>query len=203
VWLIAAMFGSGLTLASFMKLTHTVFLGVPSKDIESNVKEVKPSMVIPMVSLAALCVLLGIFAFILPIKHFLIPVVPGFSFLGVWSPGWATIMIVLGLGVGLIIYLIGNIKNIQEADPFIGGEKLPTEERITGTGFYNTIKEMGLLKRVYGWAEAKWFDIYEQLTHMSFSFSDLFKKLHTGVLNTYILWVALGLVILFIVLMGR
>ncbi|GAI75218.1 unnamed protein product, partial [marine sediment metagenome] len=30
VWLLAAMFGSALTLASFIKLIHAIFLGVPS-----------------------------------------------------------------------------------------------------------------------------------------------------------------------------
>lgn len=33
LWLVAAMFGSALTLASFMKLTHAVFLGQPSKAV--------------------------------------------------------------------------------------------------------------------------------------------------------------------------
>jgi len=57
VWLIAAMFGSGLTLASFMKLTHSVFLGVPMKRSGSKIREVGFGMVLPMAVLSLLCIL--------------------------------------------------------------------------------------------------------------------------------------------------
>jgi len=204
VWLIAAMFGSGLTLASFMKLTHTVFLGVPSKHITGQkIKEVGFPMAFSMVVLALLCVVFGVFAYAVPLKFFLKPAVPNFSFLGLWTPGLASIMILLGLGVGFIIYLMGNLKGIREADPFIGGEKIPTEERITGTGFYNTIRDMGGIRKIYGWAEAKVFDIYDQGNKVAFGLAGLLRKLHSGVLTTYMFWVLFGMIVLFIVLMGR
>lgn len=204
VWLIAAMFGSGLTLASFMKLTHTVFLGTPSKEVESKkIKEVGFGMAFPMGVLALLCVLFGIFAFSMPLKHFILPTVPGVSYLGVWTPGTASLMIVLGLLVGFIIYLMGNIKGVREADSFIGGETIPAENRVTGTTFYDTIREMRLIGRVYAWAEAKWFDIYEQGERLSNGVANIFKKAHTGLLTTYLLWVLTGLLILLILLMGR
>lgn len=204
IWLVAAMFGSGLTLASFMKLTHTTFLGVPSKRVTSKkVREVGFGMMVPMVVLALLCVVFGIFAFSVPLKYFLLPAVQGVTFLGLWSPGLATVMILLGLVVGLLIYLAGNLKGIREAESFIGGEHLPVEERVTGTGFYNTIRETGLLRRIYDWAEAKWFDIYDQGSRFSFSLAGLFQRIHTGVLTGYVLWVFVGMLVLFIVLMGR
>ena len=204
VWLVAAMFGSVLTLASFMKLTHTTFLGVPSKLTSSKkIKEVGLGMTFPMVVLALLCVVFGIFAFSIPLKYFLLPSVSGVSYLGVWSPGLATTMIVLGLIVGLLIYLAGNMKKgIREADSFIGGEKLPMEVRVTGTGFYNTIREMGGIRRIYNWAEAKFFDIYDQGSRFAFGLAGLFQRAHTGVLTSYMLWIFLGMVVLFIVLMG-
>jgi len=203
IWLVAAMFGSGLTLASFMKLTHTTFLGVPSKLTSSDkVKEVGFGMTFPMMVLALLCVVFGIFAFSIPLKHFLLPSVPGISYLGLWSPGLATIMILLGLFVGFLIYLAGNLKGIREADTFIGGERLPVEARVTGTGFYNTIREMGGLQRIYNWAEAKFFDIYDQGSRFALSVAGLFQKAHTGVLTTYMMWVFIGMVVLLVVLMG-
>ncbi len=203
IWLVAAMFGSGLTLASFMKLTHTTFLGVPSKLTSSDkVKEVGFGMTFPMMVLALLCVVFGIFAFSIPLKHFLLPSVPGISYLGLWAPGLATIMILLGLFVGFLIYLAGNLKGIREADTFIGGERLPVEARVTGTGFYNTIREMGGLQRIYNWAEAKFFDIYDQGSRFALSVAGLFQKAHTGVLTTYMMWVFIGMVVLLVVLMG-
>ena len=204
VWLIAAMFGSGLTLASFMKLTHAIFLGVPSESVQTKkIKEVGAGMVIPMVVLALLCIVFGVFAYTVPLKYFLFPSVPGVSFVGIWSSGLATIMIIIGLIIGLLIYVAGNIGRIREAESFIGGEDLSPEERITGTGFYNTIREMGGIRQLYGWAEAKWFDIYEQGSRLAFGCANLFRKAHTGVLSFYMAWVLMGLILLFIVLLGR
>jgi formate hydrogenlyase subunit 3/multisubunit Na+/H+ antiporter MnhD subunit len=204
IWLVAAMFGSGLTLASFMKLTHTTFLGVPSKlVISKKIKEVGFSMIVPIVVLALLCVIFGVFAFSIPLKYFLHPTVPGISYFGVWSPGLATIMILVGLVVGFLIYLAGNLKGIREADSFVGGEHIPVEERVSGTGFYNTIRESGGLHRIYNWAEAKWFDIYDQGGRFCFSLAGLFQKVHTGILTSYTAWVFMGVIVLLIVLMGR
>ncbi|MDD5427820.1 MAG: proton-conducting transporter membrane subunit, partial [Candidatus Omnitrophica bacterium] len=55
VWLVCAMFGSALTVASFMKLLHAAFLGRPHKDF-TQVKEAGLSMTAPMVILAASCI---------------------------------------------------------------------------------------------------------------------------------------------------
>ena len=204
IWLVAAMFGSGLTLASFMKLTHTTFLGVPSKLVGGkNVKEVGFSMLTPVMNLALLCVIFGIFAYSVPLKYFLIPSVQGVTYLGFWTPGLATIMIILGLAIGLLIYLAGNLKGVREAETFIGGEKIPVEERVTGTGFYNTIRDTGMIKSMYDWAEAKWFDIYDQGSRLFFSIAGLFRRFHTGELNLYMTWVFIGMITLLIVLMGR
>ena len=204
IWLVSAMFGSGLTLASFMKITHSVFLGLPSKEIGlKKVKEVGAGMVTSMVVLAFLCLVFGIFAYSVPLKYFLFPSVPGISFIGIWSPGFATIMILLGLAVGFVIYLFGNLKGIREAKTFIGGETLPVENRVTGTGFYNTIRETEGIRKLYDWAEAKWFDIYDQGSRMSFSFASLLRRAHNGVLTSYVFWVFVGLTVILIVLMGR
>jgi len=204
IWLVAAMFGSGLTLASFMKLTHAIFLGVPGKNInQKSVREVGFGMAFPMVILASLCVVFGVFAFKLPIEHFLEPVIANIKFTGVWAPDNATLLIILGLIVGFIIYLFGNLKGIREANNFIGGEKIQVEERITGAGFYNTIREMGGINRFYKWAEAKFFDIYDQGIRLATGIANLFRKVHTGELNLYLLWVVMGLIILLIVMVGR
>jgi hypothetical protein len=98
---------------------------------------------------------------------------------------------------------MGNLKGIREADAFIGGEKLPVEERITGSGFYETMKEVGFFGTLYKSAEAKRLDIYEQGSRLIFGLANGFRKAHTGVLTMYVTWVLLGLTVLLIVLMGR
>ena len=75
VFLIVAIFGSALTLASFVKVLHSVFLGRRPERLD-RVKEVDFSMQLPMIFLAILCVLFGVFA-AYPLEKFIIPVVAG------------------------------------------------------------------------------------------------------------------------------
>ncbi|RKY79832.1 hypothetical protein DRQ07_05990 [candidate division KSB1 bacterium] len=203
IWLIAAMFGSGLTLASFMKLTHAMFLGAPSENVlGKKIKEENLFILIPSVILAGLCVVFGVFAFSVPIKHLLMPVVGKVSYLGLWKPGLATFLIFMGFIVGLIIYLAGSVK-VREAEPFIGGEKLPVENRVSGTGFYNTIKNMAGIKWFYEKAKLCWFDIYEQCNNLLDRAAQILRPVHTGVLSMYMVWLCFGLAVLIFVLMGR
>ena len=201
IWLSAAMFGSALTLASFMKLLHAVFLGQKGVD-EEKVKEVPVSMWLPMVILAILCILFGIFAFGLPLKQFIIPAVGAeISYLGLWQPGLATILILIGLAIGAMIYCIGTLKTARISEPFIGGESLPVEERPTGTEFYNTIVDIPILGRIYNLAKEGLFDIYELGRRATFGFSGILQYLHNGILPTYLVWCLIGMLILFIALM--
>lgn len=204
IWLVIAMIGSALTLAVGAKLIHSVFLGISSKGLNlKKIKEAGPLMTVPMVILSLLCIFIGVFASFEPLKNFILAAIPSVDYIGLWSPGLATIMIMLGLLVGFIVYLMGNLKGIREADAFIGGEKLPVEERITGAGFYETVKEIGFFGTLYKSAEAKIFDIYDQGSCLIFGLANGFRKAHTGILTMYVSWALLGLTVLLIVLMGR
>jgi len=203
LFLISAMFGSALTLASFMKLIHAVFLGtglinqtatkgnVASQFIGTS-RDVHWTMQIPQIVLALLCIIFGIFAFQIPLKYF-IPVPAYFS--GIWQPGLATTLIVVGLIAGLIIYRISGSKH-RETDTFIGGEPLPEEVRVTGTDFYQTIKDMGFFKSMYILAENKFFDIYNWGKNIVLSCSTILSAMHTGRLPTYLFWCLIGVAIL-------
>ncbi|MFH0839815.1 MAG: proton-conducting transporter membrane subunit [Candidatus Omnitrophota bacterium] len=200
LWLSAAMFGSALTLASFMKLLHAVFLGQSS--VRRKVKEVPVSMWLPMSILAALCVIFGIFAFQIPLKYFIIPAVNAdISYIGLWQPREATLFIIIGLGIGFLIYLMGNIKNVRTVEPFIGGETLPGDTRPTGTEFYNTITDIPLLGKICAMAKEGLFDVYEIGKKLTFGLSGFLQHLHNGVLPTYLAWCLVGMLIVFIVLL--
>lgn len=203
VWLVAAMFGSALTLASFMKLLHAVFLGQEGFKKGAKIKEVGASMRIPMVILASLCVIFGIFAFRLPIKEFILPAISvKISSTGLWQPMSATVFILIGLAIGFIIYFLGNVKNVRVAEPFIGGETLPNEERPTGTEFYNTISDIPLFGKIYKMADDKVFDIYDEGKKAASFFTGVLQRLHNGILPTYLAWCLLGMVILLLILIG-
>lgn len=207
VWLVAAMFGSAMTLASFMKLVHAVFLGQPSAErtLSAGGKDKTPmTMGFPIVLLAGLCVLFGIFARQIPLGLFICPSLKQHvAFSGTWSAGVATILIILGLLVGFVIYLLGMAGKSRTTAPFVGGETLKEhpEMRMSGTEFYQTVGDIGLLKRIYALAQEKVFDIYELGLKGAQKLYGILRFLHNGILPTYLAWCLLGMIALFYILL--
>jgi len=206
VWLVAAMFGSALTLASFMKLIHSIFLGQPSKEHQTSIgvqAKVGSAMVVPMILLALLCIVFGVFAYQIPLKWYIFPSLgKEVTFTGTWYSGWATILIIIGIIIGYTLYLLGTLKSARVTDVFVGGEKVEEypDMRVSGVEFYNTIKEVAILKGIYKLAEKKVFDIYEVFKQITFGFNAILRVLHTGVMTTYLAWCLIGMIILFYVL---
>ncbi|MBL7084636.1 MAG: hypothetical protein ISS43_00820 [Candidatus Omnitrophica bacterium] len=207
VWLVAALFGSALTLASFMKLIHAVFLGQPSKEREvrsEERKEVGPTMLIPQVFLAALCVIFGVFAYRIPLKMFIFPSVgAAVTFSGIWNADLATALILTGVIIGIIVYLLGTVSKTKETEIFVGGEiiKEHPDMRISGTEFYNTVQDIAVLRGIYRLAKNKVFDLYEIGSKITLGFSRVLRYIHNGVLSTYLAWCLLGMgTILYILL---
>jgi formate hydrogenlyase subunit 3/multisubunit Na+/H+ antiporter MnhD subunit len=205
--LIAAMFGSALTLASFLKLTHAIFLGQCTEEqTNQRTNEVSWQMFISCIILAILCIIFGVFAFQIPLKYFILPsLAPHYyllptNFLGIWLPNLATFLIFLGLILGLIIFGINKVS-FREDDLYLGSETKALEvSRVSGVEFYNTIKELNLLKKIYLKAEKGYFDIYEQTKKFIFKIGGFLQFLHNGVLPTYLVWCLLGMIALFFIL---
>ena len=207
VWLVAALFGSALTLASFMKLIHTVFLGQPSdeaKALNHRVREVGPTMWIPTVILAGLCIIFGVFAYRIPLNLFIFPSLGmNVVFSGIWKASLATVLIFAGIIAGIVIYLLGRATNTRETEIFVGGETLKEypQMRISGTKFYNTVQDVGLLGNIYRLAKDKAFDLYEVSKKITFGFNKILSYTHNGVLSTYLAWCLLGMGVLFWILL--
>lgn len=203
VWLAAAMLGSALTLASFMKLIHAVFLGQPAVDRipKSDARsEPAPALLVPILILAGLCVTFGVFAYAVPLKLFIFPSLKDpVVFSGIWQAGQATALILLGLFIGFLIYRFGKMSGVRETEVFIGGENLKNapQMRLSGTEFYNTIQEVAGIRTLYAWAQKKRFDIYEMGEAALTIISQAFRGLHNGVLSSYLAWCLLGLGLLF------
>jgi formate hydrogenlyase subunit 3/multisubunit Na+/H+ antiporter MnhD subunit len=198
--LVAAMFGSALTLASFMKLLHAIFLGQGKK---AERDEVSIFMWLPQVALAVLCVVFGIFAHEIPLRFFIYPAVEKVMLFGIWFPSSATILILAGIIIGVFVYMIGNLKKIMRRDvAYVGAEPtLPVfENRPTGTEFYNTVKELGFFGSIYKKAEKGVFDIYIQGKKFVFATAEVLRYLHNGILPTYLTWCLLGMIILYFIL---
>jgi len=204
--LIAAMFGSGLTLASFMKLIHATFLGQTKNSTNSKQlkNEVPWTMWLPCLILAFICIVFGVFAYQLPLKYFILPAAGGVVFTGTWLAGLSSLLIFVGLVLGIIIFKSKGLGPALRQDAsFTGAETKDLKEgaAISGVEFYNTIKEFSILKFIYKKAEEHCFDIYEQGKNLVFGLGRFFQLLHNGVLPTYLVWCLLGMVGLFLILL--
>ena len=73
------------------------------------------------------------------------------TFLGVWGASLATLLIFIGIVIGGIIYFLGTAAKVRETEIFVGGEDTSKHPgmRISGTEFYNTIQDIGVLKAIY------------------------------------------------------
>lgn len=202
ICLAAAMFGSALTLASFMKLIHATFLGQRPKDKKSKCKEAPWAMWLPCLILAVLCILFGIFANQIPLRYFILPSIDNVTFIGTWYAGLSTLLIVIGLIVGLLIFKLKNLRPLTRRDSaFVGGEGEDfSQTRLSGTEFYNSVRDITILKVIYNKAEKGIFDIYDRGKVIIFNIGRLLQYLHNGVLPTYLVWTLLGMIALFLLL---
>jgi len=204
IFLVAALFGSALTLASFVKVLYSCFLGQRPSAF-AHVREANWGMLLPMVFLAAACVFFGVWAKY-PIDTFINPVVNGavgtaatgeldLSTFGFWNPSSATGLILLGLLLGLTILSVGRLSRRRVGRVFIGGEKVTSLDamHVPGTGFYNTIRDTRGIHGLLMNAEARVFDIYEVGGRVGNVFVQGLRSIHNGVLSTYLAWCVIGL----------
>jgi formate hydrogenlyase subunit 3/multisubunit Na+/H+ antiporter MnhD subunit len=203
VWLFAAMFGSALTLASFVKIIHSVFLSRLPSDLKET-KEVSPLQTIPMMALALLCVFFGIF-YRVPLEKFIYPALgiePGTAIFGTWESGLATLLIVVGVLLGLAVWFFGRLsKNVRVVPTWFCGEIQNSDDMIIpGTHFYKTVSSMEGLKGLYSGQEKGHFDPYKQSGRLGLTVTDYLKAMHSGILPTYLTWVTVGLLLVLFVL---
>ena len=206
LWLVAALFGSALTLASFVKILHSVFLSrLP--DRLKEVQEVSPLQTAPMLVLAALCVLFGVFYWI-PLGWFIFPalgVAEGQEvLLGSWNSILATGLLLIGIAIGAGVLLMASFaKRVREVPTWTCGEVQANDEMIIpGTHFYKTVSSMGGLRQMYGGQERGYFDVYDQSGKVGLSLTGLLRWLHGGILPVYLTWVTIGLLIVLFIISG-
>jgi len=215
--LIAAIFGSALTLASFVKVIHSVFLGAPSKEtVNQPPRENSFFMTFPMLVLAAACLVFGIFATI-PLERIVGPAMetmaqPGMTalvadgqlnaFSTMWKPVTATILMIVALLFGLLIFFLGKGLKFRQDRIYLGGEKIPPQNfHYSGTGFYDSVRQLPGFKGAFSDAENKVFDVYNIAGKLGGVFVEGLRRCQTGVLSLYVSWVVLGLVIIIIYLL--
>ena len=200
IWLALAVFGSALTLASFIKFIGGIFFG-EGKINKGNIHETGVLQWLPKTLLALICIGFGAFATNNLVSGLFMPVSGNFEFTGVWDSNLLFWLVLISVALGFLIYLIGDLKNFRRADVFIGGEKAEADKGFPVTSFYNTISEFRLLKPFYKGAEQKYFDIYDLTKDFVLWNNKIFSRVHSGVLTSYIFWIFGGLAIILLILM--
>jgi formate hydrogenlyase subunit 3/multisubunit Na+/H+ antiporter MnhD subunit len=197
VVLISVMFGSALTLASFIKALYSVFWGQKTEITKKVENDAPFAMQLPLVVLSLLCIGFGIF-YAFPLEKFIYPAIGmEAQTVGIWNSTLATLLIVAGLVVGLIIYYIGiTLRSARRADTYIGGEKETALHRVRGTGFYNTIRELPLLSGTYSAQGKGHFDPFVWFGNIGKGITWGLQQLHSGILPHYLSYSLLGIVVL-------
>ncbi len=172
---------SVMTLASFIKVFHTIFMGPPSESV-LKVKEVPFTMKLPMGFLAAACLLIGLFSDII-IKHFINKIIESIrdrnvflDYISPYNPSSFLVLLFILIVSFIVIFNIKrnkissvyeNIKN-SKFEPFIGGEV-----------DYNS--KLGS------------HDIFWGMKYEFKEYFNIISNAHSGCVNDYALWVVLTL----------
>ncbi len=200
VWLSAAVLGSALTLASFIKLIGGIYLGRPKEEFK-KIKEVSVLMWLPSLIIALLCIGFGIWGTAVILPKLIVPISGEFSFIGMWKSQSVGILIIAGIVLGIILYYLGTFKNVKRRRHFVGGELLSKHKdlQFPTVEFYKTIENLKFFNWFYEKAKEKYFDIYDLGKKGVLFINGIFSQAHTGILTRYIIWVLIGLgIILFI-----
>jgi multicomponent Na+:H+ antiporter subunit A len=199
VWLIMAVFGSALTLASFIKFISGIYLGRLKNELKGT-REVSILMWLPAIIIALVCAGIGIVATQFFVPRIIVPISGEFQYGGIWSSGTITGLVVVSIVLGFIIFLLGNLKKIRTTEGFMGGEPIEEGTDYSSIDFYKTISSFKLFSFFYRKAEEKRFDIYDNSKNIILNINKVFSKAHAGILSLYALWVIFGLIIIVAVL---
>jgi formate hydrogenlyase subunit 3/multisubunit Na+/H+ antiporter MnhD subunit len=210
VYYIVAVIGSFITAASFLKLGHAVYAG-KTRDDSIKVKEAPLTMLVPMILIAGICVLFGVYNS-LPLNNLIQPILgqqrlEGHNFAGFPSNS----ILVIVTAIVLIIAFLNHLYGVKKS----GG----------GLGAVEHIHHAPGLSWVYDKAEKRYFDPYDivlKLTgvvskiffridrafdwfydvfivKITYFFTGVIKKAHNGHYAMYLSWSIIGTVIITIV----
>ncbi|KPK59574.1 MAG: hypothetical protein AMK73_08545 [Planctomycetes bacterium SM23_32] len=224
VCLVTAVFGSALTLASFIKVLHSVFLGTKGSAVPAGDEgRESPTMAIAMAVLALACVFLGVWGG-LAVDRLILPAAGAVGFqrvgitatpwalelggakaTGLWAPSTASTLIVVGVALGFLLYLYARAMRVRVVPNFVGGEDTSSDAiwHVSGTGFYETIRRLPALSWAFGDASAGAFDVYRLAGLYGNVLVQRLRGWHTGLAGVYASWAIIGLVVLVVVLALR
>ena len=87
-------------------------------------------MWIPSALLALFCIIFGVFATNFIVPKLFMPVTGEFEFTGFWNSGIVSLLVLISIVIGIIMYLSLNLKRFRTEDSFIGGEKIQDQTEL-------------------------------------------------------------------------
>jgi hypothetical protein len=118
-----------------------------------------------------------------------------------WSSSVATLLILVGLLGGFLIYYVGlMVRSSRRADTYIGGRQEMPMHRVRATAFYNTIRDLPFLAGTYRTQEKGHLDPFLWFGNIGKGVTWLLQQLHPGILPRYLSYSLLGIVLLLLFL---
>ncbi len=204
----AALLGSFLTAASFLKLGHSAFLGKESTEVK-NVKEAPMPMLVPMFVIAGFCVLFGLWN-ALPLQNLIQPILgqrmEGHDYSGLPHSVLLVVLTLVALAAALANHMygvkksgkpIGASDHIHHApglsEVYDAAEKGLLDPYNIGMNIAGFLADiLWRIDRAVDW-------LYDNLTVESiYDMTSVIKEQHNGKHSTYILWSLIGLVLILI-----
>ncbi|MGZ5439141.1 MAG: NADH-quinone oxidoreductase subunit 5 family protein [Candidatus Aminicenantales bacterium] len=212
VFAIAAWIGAIFTFASFLKAGHSIFFGERTREVP-DVRESPPAMVTPILVLAGLCILFGVYNK-LPLTLFIQPILAGHveagetvdftgHALAVFNP--VALISIACLVLAFLLHRYGFLKSGRKA--YLASEP---------------VHNLPVIHQAYDLAERRVFDPYEQgvkvlqglsvvlykgidrpidfvfekvVTFTGEKFTGILRKAHNGHYANYLAWCLAGLII--------
>jgi NADH-quinone oxidoreductase subunit L len=197
-----------LTAASFLKLGHAAFLGKINES-NKNVRESSPAMLVPMIVIASICVLFGVWNS-LPINDLIKPILGTERLEGLHiAPNTMLITVT-------VIVLLGALLHHLLA------------AKINGSGYKASdhIRHAPILEGIYNGAEKRYFDpydvglkivqgisklgwwidraidwLYDGLSvRTTYLITNVIRRVHTGSYSLYVVWALAGVLLVVIML---
>jgi len=204
--LVAALFGSTLSVIYISKFIYSAFLG----GRETEIKRLpgwgmKTAVGIP----AILCLGLGIHP--RPLLESVRPIIGGIPvFEGTWVAYMAAAFLLGAIVIGAAVYVLFDLKERSSRKPaFMGGENeetiddelyFPYVEKIDFNVYpseiYNSIRNSSLVNWLFVAEERKFIDPYVAVSWVGKAFTRSLRWAHNGLLSRYLVWVFSGLIVI-------
>ncbi|MBS3736571.1 MAG: NADH-quinone oxidoreductase subunit M [Candidatus Bipolaricaulota bacterium] len=204
--LVAALFGSTLSVIYITKFIYSAFLGEMKTEMDRSPGwGMKTAVGVP----AILCLGLGIYP--RPLLDSIRPIIGRIPvFEGTWVAYMAAAFLLGAIIVGAALYALVDLKKRSKRKPaFMGGENEETIDtdmyfpyvdkldfKVYPSEIYNSIKKSKMVNWLYVAEERNFIDPYVAVSWVGKALTRSFRWAHNGLLSRYLVWVFSGLIVI-------